>query len=74
MRGFSTWGCQEYVRGFKGVVGQGLNTLGESEYARAGYVRAVMVESEYAREGYARAVIVKSVTSIAMSRVELQML
>jgi len=42
---------------FKGAVGQGLNTLGESEYARAGRAGAVMVESKYAE---VRAVIIKS--------------
>ena len=52
-------------------MGQGLSTLGESEYARAGYAGAVIVESEYARAGYTGAVIIKSITNIVMSRVEL---
>ena len=38
-------------------MGQGLDTLGKSEYAKAGYARAVIVESEYAE---VRAVITKS--------------
>ena len=42
---------------FRGAEGQGLDTLGESECAKAGYAKAVMVESEYAE---VRAVITKS--------------
>ena len=62
MHGFQTWGCQEYVRGFEGIVGQGRNTLGKSEYTRAGYTRAVIIKSEYAK--------VKAV----ISRMELQII
>ena len=42
---------------FKGVVGQGLNTLSESEYTRAGHVRVVIVESKYTK---VKVVIIKS--------------
>ena len=34
---------------FKGVVGQGCNTLGKSEYTKAGYTKAVIVESKYTK-------------------------
>ena len=42
---------------FKGAVGQGLDTLGKSEYTRAGYARAVIVESKYTK---VKVVITKS--------------
>ena len=60
MRGFSILGVPGILWVFKGAVGQGLNTLGESEYAGAGRAGAVIVESEYARAGYTRVVIIKS--------------
>ena len=56
---------------FKGVVGQGCNTLGKSEYTKAGYIRVVIVESKYAK---VKAVITKSKytkVEVVMSRVEL---
>ena len=34
---------------FKSIVGQGCNTLGESEYTKAGYTRVVIVESKYTK-------------------------
>ena len=34
---------------FKGVVGQGCNTLGESEYTKVGYTRVVIVEAKYTK-------------------------
>ena len=49
MRGFSILGVLGILWVFKGAVGQGLDTLGKSEYARAGYARAVIVESKYAK-------------------------
>ena len=42
---------------FKGVVGQGCNTLGKSEYTKAGYTRVVIVESKYTK---VKVVITKS--------------
>ena len=38
-------------------MGQGLDTLGKSEYAKAGYTRVVIVESKYTK---VKAVITKS--------------
>ena len=56
---------------FKGVVGQGCNTLGKSEYARAGRAGAVIVVSKYTRAGYTEVVIIKSIINIVILRVEL---
>ena len=56
---------------FKGAVGQGCNTLGKSEYARAGRAGVVIVESKYTRVRYIGVVIIKSITNIVISRVEL---
>ena len=55
--GFSIPGVLGILCTFKGAVGQGCNTLGKSEYAKAGYAKAVIVESEYAK---VKAVITKS--------------
>ena len=57
MRGFSILGVPGILCTFKGAVGQGCDALGKSEYAKAGYARAVIVESEYAK---VKAVITKS--------------
>ena len=57
MRGFLILGVLGILWVFKGAVGQGLDTLGKSEYTRAGYTRAVIVESKYAK---VKAVITKS--------------
>ena len=42
---------------FKGVVGQGLSTLGKSKYTKVGYIRVVIVESKYTK---VKVVIIKS--------------
>ena len=34
---------------FKGVVGQGCNTLGKSKYTKAGYIQVVIVKSKYTK-------------------------
>ena len=56
---------------FKGVVGQGCNTLGKSKYTKVGYTRAVIVESKYTK---AKVVIIKSKytkVKVVILRVEL---
>ena len=58
----------------KGVVGQGLSTLSESKYTRAGRIGVVVVESKYTRVGYIRVVIIKSKytkVKVVISRIEL---
>ena len=56
---------------FKGVVGQGYNTLGKSKYTKAGYIKAVIVESKYTK---VKVVITKSKytrVEVVISRIEL---
>ena len=59
MRRFLILGVLGILYIFKGVVGQGCNTLGESEYTKVEYIRVVIVESKYTK------------VKVVMSRIEL---